>query len=172
MTILTATQHVLSKISAGFELTAALILTVMLGINAANIFLRSLFGNALDWVWPWTMFLFVVWVLIAFFPLYHLKKDVSIYFVLRDHHPKLQRALGVLAYTMISAAMLIILITGPSRLESARGIIEIVNLPRVALVIPLLLSASLIFVDAVVNLLLIATGKTEYVPFGKVEVTE
>ena len=172
MFIVTITQRFLSSVSSLFEFMTAVILAVMLTINAINIFLRTVLGNAIDWVWPWTMFLFVVWILIAFFPLYHLKKDVSIYFMLRTHRPALQRLLGILAYLVITAAMLVILISGPSRLEEARGIIEIVNLPRATLVVPLLLSASLILIDAILNLFLILTGRVDYVPFGKVEVSE
>ena len=172
MFLITLAQRFLSSVSSFFEFITAVILTVMLTINAINIFLRTVSGNAIDWVWPWTMFLFVVWVLIAFFPLYHLKKDVSIYFMMRNHRPVLQRLFGGLTYLVIATAMLVILISGPGRLEEARGMIEIVNLPRVTLVIPLLLSASLIFIDALLNLFLIVSGRVNYLPFGKVEISQ
>ena len=171
MFIVTLVQRSLSLVSSFFEFITAVILTVMLTINAINIFLRTVSGNAIDWVWPWTMFLFVIWVLIAFFPLYHLKKDVSIYFMIRNRRPVLQRFFGGLTYLVIAAAMLVILVSGPSRLAEVRGTIEIVNLPRVTLVIPLLLSASLIFIDALLNLFLIAAGRVDYLPFGKVKVS-
>lgn len=141
----------------------------MLAINAVNVFARTVLDNAIDWVWPWTMVLFVWWTLLSLFPLYRLKKDVSIYFLLRRSRPRFERVLGVVVYATILSAMVVLVSTGPERLSAARGTIEIVGLPRWWLVVPLVVSAFLVAVDALVNLVLIAAGRRAYAPFGKVE---
>lgn len=157
---------VLCRAVEGFN---AVLLATMLGINAINIVVRGVADDALDWVWPWTMTLFVWWVLLALFPLYRLRKDVSIYFLLRHSRPRFERVLGTFVHLVILVAMAVLVYMGPERLASARGTIEIVGLPRWWLVVPLIFSASLVALDALVNIVAIGTGERTYEPFGRVE---
>tara|TARA_R110002049_G_scaffold70251_1_gene181555 strand:- start:45998 stop:46468 length:471 start_codon:yes stop_codon:yes gene_type:complete len=155
-----------------YEAVCVALLAGMLTINAANIVSRGIFDHALNWVWPWTMVAFLWWVMLALFPLYNRRKDVSIY-ILQGFLPRsAQRLLGVFVHLAIMLAMGILIYTFPERLASSRGNVEIVNLPRQVLVWPLLISTVPVFVGALVSLIKIILKRDAYVPFGMIEVQE
>lgn len=161
----------LDRLAALYENTCILLLALMLSINAVNIVSRGLFDNSLNWVWPWTMVAFLTWVMLAFFPLYYRRKDVSIYILLQYLSVRAQRSLGMLVSLAIIAASGLLIFTFPERLASLRGQIEIVDLPRKVLIWPLLFSAVPILAGAVIDLLRIARGG-EYLPFGMIKISE
>lgn len=169
---LKAAERILDLVARVFEWTCIGVLAVMLTINAGNIASRAVLDQPLNWVWPWTMVLFLWWVMLAFYPLYRRRKDVSIYIVLKFLGPMARRMLGVFVHLAILAAAGLLLYTIPERLASSRGLIEIVALPREVLIYPLLFSSLPIFLDALVALIAIAAGKEEYTPFGMIEVAE
>lgn len=162
---------VLDRLATIYEAVCVALLIAMLAINALNIVSRSAFDTSLNWVWPWTMAAFLYWVMLAFFPLYQRRKDVSIYILLQFLPAPAQRALGVLVALAIMLASGLLVHTFPERLAALRGTIEIVGLPRKILIWPLLASALPIFVSAALDALrLLAGGK--YHPFGMIEVLE
>lgn len=169
---LKAAESILDLVARVFEWACVCILAVMLAINAGNITSRAVLDQPLNWVWPWTMVLFLWWVMLAFYPLYRRRKDVSIYILLKFIGPAWRRVLGVFVQVAVLAAAGLLLYTIPERLVSSRGLIEIVALPREVLIYPLLLSTLPIFLDALVALAAIATGRQEYTPFGMIEAAE
>lgn len=162
-------DRALSALCWAYQQFCAFLLAVMLVINAVNIVWRSAAGSAINWVWPWTMVLFLWWAMIAFYPLYRLRKDVSIYLILGRLNAVLRRVLGSFVFLAVLSAAAILLYSAPARLASAVGTIEIVGLPRWLLVVPLILSAGPIGVDALVSFIAVASGKAEYKPFGMME---
>ena len=151
--ILRPVSQGLNRLSKMYEAVCIALLAGMLIINAANIVSRGILDHALNWVWPWTMVAFLWWVMLALFPLYNRRKDVSIY-ILQGFLPQnAQRLLGIFVHLAIMLAMGIIIYTFPERLASSRGIVEIVNLPRHVLVWPILFSTITVFVVALVRLI-------------------
>ena len=172
MSTLTAVHRALDGIAALFEAVCIALLAAMLAINAVNIVARGGFDQSLNWVWPWTMVLFLYWVMLAFYPLYRRRKDVSIYAVTRFVGPRAERILGVVVHVAVMAAAGLLIYTIPERLASSRGFIEIVGLPRQFLIWPLLASTVPIFIDAAASGLSVALGHAPYRPFGTVEIAE
>ncbi|WGI24815.1 TRAP transporter small permease subunit [Halomonas alkaliantarctica] len=161
----------LDRLAHLYESICVILLIAMLVINALNIVTRGVFDSSLNWVWPWTMVAFLTWVMLAFFPLYQRRKDVSIYILLQFLPSVAQRALGVLVAVSIMIASGLLIYTFPERLASLRGTIEMVGLPRKILIWPLLASALPIFLGALLDAIRILSGAA-YVPFGMIEVTE
>lgn len=161
----------LDRLATLYENICIVLLALMLAINALNIASRGIWDNSLNWVWPWSMVAFLSWVMLAFFPLYQRRKDVSIYILLQYLSSRTQRALGIFVSLAIIAASGLLILTFPERLASLRGQIEIVDLPRKILILPLLFSAVPICAGALIDLLRIARG-AEYQPFGMIEITE
>ncbi|MBR9763953.1 MAG: TRAP transporter small permease subunit [Rhodobacteraceae bacterium] len=169
--ILAAGHRGLDRMASLYESLCVALLVAMLAINALNIVSRGVFDVSLNWVWPWTMVAFLYWVMLAFFPLYQRRKDVSIYILLQYLPGGAQRGLGVLVALAIMAASGLLIWTFPERLASLRGNIEIVGLPRKLLAWPLLASAAPIFLGALIDALRMIGGAA-YVPFGMIHVTE
>lgn len=169
--ILNKGHGALDRLAHLYESLCIALLGAMLFINALNIVTRGIFDISLNWVWPWTMVAFLAWVMLAFFPLYQRRKDVSIYILLQYISPKAQRALGLFVSLAIMVGAGVLIYTFPERLASLRGQIEIVALPRKILIWPLLASAVPIFVSAGIDGLRIWRGGA-YKPFGMIEVTE
>jgi TRAP-type C4-dicarboxylate transport system permease small subunit len=161
----------LDRLAHLYEGICVILLIAMLVINALNIITRGVFDSSLNWVWPWTMLAFLTWVMLAFFPLYQRRKDVSIYILLQFLPSVAQRALGVLVAVSIMIASGLLIYTFPERLASLRGTIEMVGLPRKILIWPLLASALPIFLSALLDAIRIMSG-APYAPFGMIEVTE
>ncbi|QDC10609.1 TRAP transporter small permease subunit [Oceanicola sp. D3] len=164
-------QGALARLASLYENICIALLGAMLAINALNIVARGAFDTPLNWVWPWTMVAFLGWVMLAFFPLYQRRKDVSIYIVLQYLPLKAQRVLGLFVSLAIMLAAGILIYTFPERLASLRGTIEIVGLPRKILIWPLLASAVPIFIGAAIDALRLLRGGT-YEPFGQIDVAE
>ena len=169
--ILDTGRNGLDRMAALYEGVCVALLIVMLGINALNILSRGVLDSSLNWVWPWTMVAFLSWVMLAFFPLYQRRKDVSIYILLQFLPEGAQRVLGVLVAVAVMLASGLLIYTFPERLASLRGTIEIVGLPRKILIMPLLASALPIFAGALIDAIRILSGGS-YKPFGMIEVTE
>ncbi|MFN3524945.1 MAG: TRAP transporter small permease [Paracoccus sp. (in: a-proteobacteria)] len=161
----------LDRLASLYEAICIALLVAMLAMNALNIFSRGVLDAPLNWVWPWTMVAFMYWVMLAFFPLYQRRRDVSIYILLQYLSPNAQRVLGVLVSVAIIVASGLLIQTFPGRVASMRGTIEMVGLPRMVLAWPLLASAVPICLGAIIDALRIVTG-AGYVPFGTIEITE
>lgn len=161
----------LDRLASLYEGICIALLVAMLGINALNIFSRGVLDAPMNWVWPWTMVAFMYWVMLAFFPLYQRRRDVSIYIVLQYLSPKAQRTLGVMVSLAIITASGLLILTFPGRVASMRGTIEMVGLPRMMLAWPLLASAVPICIGAIIDCLRIVKG-AGYVPFGTIEIVE
>lgn len=161
----------LDRLASLYEGICIALLVVMLAMNALNIFSRGVLDAPLNWVWPWTMVAFMYWVMLAFFPLYQRRRDVSIYILLQYLSPKAQRMLGFVVSLAIILASGLLIQTFPGRVASMRGTIEMVGLPRMVLAWPLLASALPICLSGFIDALRIVTG-AGYVPFGTIEIAE
>ena len=84
--------------------------------------------------------------------------------------PVMQRLCGFLVYASILLLCVLMLLTIPRFLHLQAGIIEIVSIPRYWLSLPLAASLLLIAADAFVQVISLATGKTQFVAFGEIKV--
>lgn len=143
-------------------------LLAMLGLTAATILLRPL-NLAAYWMWPWTMVFFIWLSFFGFFALYARLKDVRVDF--------LANALGAtgMVATRILTDVATLVVTGvliwqlPVVIETSRGVFDGailpagIELPRLALSVPLFVSAILITFTAVLDLAKLGAGMPENV---------
>ncbi|WP_323776923.1 TRAP transporter small permease subunit [Leisingera sp.] len=138
----------------------------MLGLTAATIMLRPM-GLAPYWMWPWTMVFFIWLSFFGFFALYARLKDVRITFLAQHMGRK-----GMAVTRIISdfAALFLVgmlLMQLPAVLATSTGVYDGAilpsghELPRLALSIPLFLSAALIAVTSAVDLAKMGLGLPE-----------
>lgn len=143
-------------------------LLAMLGLTAATIVLRPL-ALAPYWMWPWTMVFFIWLSFFGFFALYARLKDVRVDFVARLLGP-----LGM-SVTRVLTDAATLLVTGvllsqvPTVIATSRGVFDGailpqgLELPRLALSVPLILSTALVALSAVLDLVKMAARMPENV---------
>ena len=153
-------------LAGGFLWLSNLCLLAMLGLTAATIVLRPL-GLSAYWMWPWTMVFFIWLSFFGFFALYARLKDVRVDFLAERMGPR-----GMAATRIVSdaAALLVtgvILLQVPTIVATSRGVYDGAilpqgfELPRLALSVPLLVSAALVALTAALDLAKAAAGLPE-----------
>jgi TRAP-type C4-dicarboxylate transport system permease small subunit len=155
----------LDRASDLFAFVTEMMIFAMLAINAANIIIRNLGGDSLLWVWPWTSTLMVWSVFLAFFVMYRRDMDISLTFFVQRFSPKTKKVLKIMADVIGLAVVLVILVETPQILRRQRGVIELVELQRYWLSVPLILSSLLLFFHFALQGLSVALGyeKAEFV---------
>ena len=159
----------LSAMGSLFETICVAMLAVMLLINGANIFSRAVLDYSMTAAWSWTQTLFVWGTFFSFFPIYRSRTDVSIFFFIKKLNAQAQRVVGVFVYVTILWVVAVVLVTAPKLVDVQDGIIEIIDIPRYYLCIPLFASCALIALEAVLNIITLATGSSSYRPFSEPE---
>lgn len=149
------------------EYGATTILAIMLVLNGVNILVRTVFGYSILWVWPWTMVLFVWMILISFFLIYRKKKDISVFVVVRILPEKAHLVVGIFVYTIILLVVGVILLSANKVMEMQAGVVEIIGIPRNWVSIPLFVSAFLIAIDAILNIVNLTMPGGKYRAFGE-----
>lgn len=141
-------------------------LLVMLGLTVATIVLRPM-GIAPYWMWPWTMVFFIWLSFFGFFAMYARLKDVRVDFIARQFG-----TLGM-AITRILSDIATLSVTGvllwqlPKVIATSRGVYDGAilpagfELPRLALSIPLFISAALVLITALIDLAKFSAGMPE-----------
>ena len=168
-----ALQRALVRLDrAGWSLGGAflwlsnLCLLAMLGLTTATILLRPL-GMAPFWMWPWTMVFFIWLSFFGFFALYARLKDVRVDFLAERMGPK-----GMAATRLVSdlATLLVtgvILSQAATVIATSRGVFDGAilpqgfELPRLALSVPLMVSAALVAATAALDVAKMAAGLPE-----------
>jgi len=95
--VLSKIGAILDAIAAAFQAAIALILLVMLGINTLNIIFRSFLGGAFDWVFPWTILLFVWMVCLGFYIYIRGNRDVVVDLIASRLPSPMRRILAIAA---------------------------------------------------------------------------
>ena len=151
-------DHILDLMDRLFLIMANGCLAVTVIANAVNILWRGIFDEAIILVWPWSMTLFVWAAFLGFFVLYRRKKDVVVLVLLQALSPRHQRILVAIAHLCFFAVMALMVAIAPTRIANQAGIIELVDLPRYVLSIPLFLSCFFIALDSMVQVYRIVDG--------------
>ena len=144
-----------------FLVLANTCLGIMLVINMANIASRALFDKGIQWVFPWSVVLFVWMTFFGFFVLYRMRRDITVDFLVDRIGPSARFATRLLVNFIILMLMGIMLWHGPQILASQAGDIEMVGLERFWMSVPLFLSCILISVTFVLDTVYAFQGEPE-----------
>lgn len=137
---------------------AELMLAAMLIINFLNIVVRNLGLGSLLWVSPWTGFLMVWCVFLAFFAIYRRGMDITLGFFVNRFGPGPNRVfqlIGALCGLTVCAVLVLEL---PQILARQRGMLELVGLQRYWLSVPMVFSAALLSVHFLVEAIALLLG--------------
>ncbi|WHZ37919.1 TRAP transporter small permease [Sagittula sp. MA-2] len=143
-------------------------LLVMLGLTVATIILRPL-SLAAYWMWPWTMVFFIWLSYFGFFAMYARLKDVRVDFIAGLFGPIGMAVTRVLSDAATLTVTGVLLWQLPQVIATSRGVYDGAilpagfELPRLALSIPLFISAALVAITALIDLAKMASGMPENV---------
>ncbi|UCE31570.1 MAG: TRAP transporter small permease subunit [Burkholderiales bacterium] len=136
-------------------------LLAMLALNVVNIAWRGTVDESLNFVWPWTGLLFVWMSFFGFFVVYRKGKDITVDFFVDLAGPWARRLTRVLSDLIILVLMLLLLIEAPRTLESQVGDMELIELQRYWMSVPLFASAALVGMHFLLDLIDAALGIAE-----------
>lgn len=136
-------------------------LVAMLAINALNIAWRGAFDQSLNFVWPWTNLLFVWMSFFGFAVVYRRGKDITVDFFVDLAGPAARRVTRVLADLIVIALMVLLLVEAPRTLESQVGDMELIELQRYWMSVPLFASALVVGLHFFADLLQAFAGLPE-----------
>lgn len=144
-----------------FVVLANTCLGAMLGLNALNILLRAVLDQAIAWVFPWTMVLFVWLVFFGFYVFVRKGRSISVDFVLDRMTGLPAKALRLFINAAIVLVLGVILSAVPDSLREQAGRLEMVGMQRYWLSVPLFLSCALVCLHAVADSLKILVSRPE-----------
>lgn len=127
-----------------FRIAAAFCLGVMLTINAVNIAWRALTDQAFDWVFSWTMLLFVWMLFLGLFVYMRDRRDVVVDIIARRLPPPLRLVVGVGGCLTGLTVMLLVLKAAPELMALQTGRMEAIALPIYLRALPLFISAAFV----------------------------
>ena len=136
-------------------------LAIMLAINMVNISSRALFDKGLQWVFPWSVVLFVWMTFFGFFVLYRMRRDITVDFFVDRIGPTARFASRLLANFIILALMAVMLWHAPQILNLQAGEIEMVGIERYFMSVPLFISCALIAVTFFIDSIRALRGEEE-----------
>jgi TRAP-type transport system small permease protein len=134
-----------------FHVLANACLAIMLTINILNVAKRAIFDVSIQWVFGWSVVLFVWMTFLGFFVVYRKKKDITVDFIIDRLGEKAQFASRILVNIIVIALMIIMLVHAPKIMASQVGEIEMVGLERYTMSVPLFISCALILLNFVVD---------------------
>lgn len=137
---------------------AELMLGAMLAINLLNIAVRNLGLGSLLWVAPWTGFLMVWCVFLAFFAIYRRGMDITLGFFVNRFGPGPNRVFQLISALCGLLVCAVLVLELPQILARQRGVLELVGLERYWLSVPMVFSAGLLSVHFLVEALALALG--------------
>jgi TRAP-type C4-dicarboxylate transport system permease small subunit len=136
-------------------------LALMLLINIFNIGWRAITDRNINFVWPWTGLLFVWMCFLGFFVIYRRANDITVDFFVDLIGPKARHATRVMSDLIIIALMALLLIEAPRTLESQVGSMELIALERYWMSVPLFVSAFLVGLHFLRDLIGALSGEPE-----------
>ena len=136
----------------------------MLMINAANILWRSLFGVAFDWVFHWTILMFVWLVCLGFYAYLRAGRDVVVDLLATRVPSLFRRGLAVAADLIGLVFMFMILSPAVEFLSLQTGNMETIALPIWVRSLPLFITAVFLTLHFVVHALQVIIGDVD--PFA------
>ena len=136
-------------------------LGIMLFANMANIASRALFDKGIVYVFPWSVVLFVWMTFLGFFVVYRRGKDITVDFLIDRLGSHARMASRFLVDALVIGLMLVMLYQAPHIIRSQVGTIEMVGLQRYNMSIPLFVTAALIAMDFLLDMVKALLGRPE-----------
>ncbi len=165
---------VLSKIGAGLDAIAvvfraaiALLSLAMLTINMVNIVFRSFLGGAFDWVFHWTILMFVWMVCLGFYVYMRGNRDVVVDLIASRMPAPIRRLLAIAADIIGIVFMYMVLSPAMTLIGMQTGGMESISLPIYVGSLPLFISAACLTVHFALHGVLVAMGEID--PFVATE---
>jgi len=155
------TDGVLGLFERLFLALANLCLGVMLVANMLNIASRALFDKGIVYVFPWSVVLFVWMTFFGFFVVYRRGKDITVDFLIDRIGARARLASRLVVDALVIGLMLVMLVQAPHIIRSQVGTIEMVGLERYSMSVPLFVTAALITLDFVLDLIKALMGRPE-----------
>jgi TRAP-type C4-dicarboxylate transport system permease small subunit len=144
-----------------FLALANLCLAVMLFANMANIATRALFDKGIVYVFPWSVVLFVWMTFLGFFVVYRRGKDITVDFLIDRLGERGRLVSRLFVDVLVIGLMLVMLVQAPHIVRSQVGTIEMVGLERYSMSIPLFVTAALIALDFLLDMIKALMGRPE-----------
>jgi len=144
-----------------FLVLANLCLLLMLALNIVNIGWRGIVDESLNFVWPWTGLLFVWMSFFGFFVIYRRAKDITVDYFVDLAGARARHVTRLLSDVIIIALMALLLKEAPRTLESQVGDMELIALQRYWMSVPLFVSAFLVALHFLLDLLKALQGVPE-----------
>ncbi len=154
----------LDAIAAVFKAAIALLLLVMLAMNMVNILSRSFLGDAFDWVYHWTMLMFVWMTCLGVYVYMRENRDVVVDLVAARMPLPVRRGLAIFADMTGLLFMYMILSPAQELMAMQTGHMETVALPIYVNSLPLFLSAACLVVHFCLHALHVLTGEINPYP--------
>ncbi|RPE72158.1 TRAP-type C4-dicarboxylate transport system permease small subunit [Pacificibacter maritimus] len=155
----------LDAIAAAFKAAIALLLLIMLAINAFNIASRSIIGEAYDGVFHWTMLMFIWATCLGVFVYMRENRDVVVDLIAARMPLPIRKVLGVFADMIGVLFMYMVLSPAIELIGLQTGHMETIALPIYVNSLPLFLSALCLVAHFALHALQVLTGDIE--PFPK-----
>lgn len=164
---MTGLNRFLDVMASVFRFVITAMLGVMLAINAVNIVWRGLTDHAFDWIFPWTMLLFV-WMLFLGLYVYMRERRDVIVDVIAANLPSALRLVVALASDAIAIiVMALILKAAPGIIKLQLGQMEAIELPIYVRGLPLFVSAALLILHFGSHAIGLLTGTEKAFPRHK-----
>jgi len=136
-------------------------LALMLLMNVFNVGWRAITDRNINFIWPWTGLLFVWMCFFGFFVIYRRSNDITVDFFVDLIGEKARHTTRILSDLIIIALMLLLLVEAPRTLESQVGSMELIALERYWMSVPLFVSAALVALHFLRDLIGALTGEAE-----------
>lgn len=137
-------------------------LALMLLMNIFNIGWRAITDRNINFVWPWTGLLFVWMCFFGFFVIYRRSHDITVDFFVDLIGPKARHFTRIMSDLIIVGLMTLLLIEAPRTLESQVGSMELIELERYWMSVPLFISAALVGLHFLRDLIGAISGEIEH----------
>lgn len=154
-------ERILAAAERIFLWLANACLAAMLGINIVNIVWRGIVEKNLNFVWPWTTLLFVWMSFFGFFVIYRRSKDITVDYFVDLLGARALHATRLMSDVIIVGLMGLLLFEAPRTLASQVGDMELIPLERYWMSVPLFMSAALIGLHFLIDLIKALRGVPE-----------
>ncbi|MEJ8475077.1 TRAP transporter small permease [Roseibium algae] len=155
----------LDAVAVVFKAAIALLLLVMLTINIINIISRSLLNDAYDWVFHWTMLMFIWMICLGVYVYMRENRDVVVDLIAARMPMPIRRALAIFADMTGLLFMYMVLSPALELTAMQTGHMETIALPIYVSSLPLFTSAMFLVMHFSLHALNVLTG--EIIPYPR-----
>lgn len=156
-----AIDGLLDFVARVFRILATACLATMVAINLVNVIWRGVFDDAFGWIFGWTMLLFVWMLLLGFFVYIRTGRDVEVDIFMTRLPRGGRRFMGLFTATIGVLVMLAILRGAPALLALQTARMDTIALPIWVRTAPLFVSAMLVLLHFLNQIVAIMTGRHE-----------